>query len=51
MVSDRFRIWATTDHRPPYKIEMVPASVVAGTMTIHDDGTLSNRTGYLSEGT
>lgn len=43
-------IWAPSLHRAPNRIRVSPKAERVGTLTLHEDGRLSNRSGYLLEG-
>jgi hypothetical protein len=43
-------LWSSWRARVPARIEIADEAVVVGTLTIHADGRLSDRTGYLREG-
>lgn len=43
-------LWSSWRARVPARIEIDDDAVVVGTMTIHADGQLSHRTGYLRDG-
>jgi hypothetical protein len=43
-------IWTPTRPRSINGVRMYRGASVVGTMTIHDDGALSDRTGYMTEG-
>jgi hypothetical protein len=44
------RIWAPRYQRAPDGVRMYRGARILGTMTIHDDGSLSDRSGYLRDG-
>jgi hypothetical protein len=44
------QLWAPRYPRPIDAVHMYPGARVVGRMTIHEDGDLSSRTGYLREG-
>jgi hypothetical protein len=43
-------LWAPSRHRAPRHITVSPRTKQVGTLTIHADGSLSRRSGYLREG-
>lgn len=43
-------IWAPSLHRAPQPVTISPKAKRVGRLTIHADGSLSNRSGYLREG-